>query len=156
MKKISFLIAMLFVGIMITDAQVRIALTSYKQIEMNNNKWQDWPNTWTSYASEGRSNPEVELSVLEPTLGFHNLKLFIDGAMVAEFRLIFDPEKSAEMRTKWNDKYVNCYTDENGDYVYFQGLSLEGLIKNVNGWASNSNSKIYMWMPSNKLAIVVK
>ena len=155
MKKLLFIIT-LFIGFASFQAQSRIALSAYKQITLANNKWGSSSTDWTSYASEGRNNIEVEITELEPTLGVYNLKYFIEGELSADFHLVYDGEKTATIRKAWNDQYVNCYSDENGDYVYVQGVSFQGLAKNPNAWATNSNSKIYMWLPSEKYAVLVK
>lgn len=155
MKKIGIVLLLLFSVALFNAQGQRIALTSYKQIGMTNGKWNAWPANWTSYESEGRGNPEIEINELDAEAGIYNLKYYIDDELTADFHLVYDPVKTTEMRKTWNDKFVNCYTDGD-DYVYVRGVSLQGLSQDSNAWATNSESKIYMWIPSDKMAVLVQ
>lgn len=154
MKKIALIVVLLLSTIM-TQAQTSIGLSAYKEIGMTGGKWNSWPSNWTTYASEGRENPILEIMMLEPTLGLYNLKYYVDGNLEADFHVVYDAEKTSKIRADWKDKNVNCYSDEDGDYIYLQGTSLKILADDSKSWA-NENTKMYMWMPNDKQAIVVK
>ena len=157
MKKTIVLLVAIFLCLSYTQAQTSaIALTSYKTIGMTNGSWDSWPSNWTSYASEGTSNPEIQITLINEDPFIYNLRYYVSGDKVADFDVIYDADKSVEMRKAWDSKYVNCYSDENGDYIYVQGSSLDQLIKNVNAWATNTESKIYMFLPNDGYGVLVK
>lgn len=157
MKKIIGLFTAIFFCLNLATAQSpTIALTSYKTISYSNGKWGEWPTKWISYASEGRTSPEIQITLISEKPYVYNLRYYTDGEKVADFDVTYDSEKSVQIRKAWDTKFVNCYADENGDYIYVQGSSLDQLYKNVNFWASNADSKIYMFLPNQGYGVLVK
>jgi len=137
----------------------RIVATSYKQINKTNGEWGDWPSYWTSYKSEGRSNPVIKITTIsEGSDGdFYNLKMYIDDKVQADFNVKYDPDKSSKMRKEWDDDYVNCYREMNGsDYVFTEKVSLKSLVEDNDAWASNEDAKLYLMVYSQNMAVVVK
>ena len=136
----------------------QIIATSYKQIYYINGKWGNWPNHWTTYSSEGRSNPVIRITTIsEGSSGdIYRLQMFINGTVEADFYVSYDSAITAKKRKDWNDQYVNCYKDENGDYVYTQNVSLQSLAKDNSAWAKNEDATLYIWVFSENMAVVVK
>lgn len=157
MKKIlTVLIALIGFVTLVNAQSSRIGLTSYQQIERVNGKWPSWPSGWTNYVDEGRSDPEVQVSILNSDPYIYNLVYFIDGAEQVNFEVVYDPERTTKMRTDWKTQYVNCYSDSEGNYIYVQGTSLDHLAKDPSAWGSDPNTKIYMWANTENVAVVVK
>lgn len=179
MKKILILCIVLLVGTNMANAQsgsttpmaekkkpktskldaVRIVLTSYKEIKRTNGKWQSWPSKWTTYTSKNRSNPRIRISLLDEDRIIYNLQYIIDGEVIKDFDVVYDADRSVEIRKNWDDEYVNCYVVEGESedkYVYLQGLSLSQLVKDVESWSKIKDSKIYIWDYIEKNAIVAK
>lgn len=136
----------------------QIVSTAYKQIFYIDGQWGKWPGYWTSYKSEGRSNPVIRITTIsEGSSGdFYRLQLFIDRNVEADFYVAYDPVQTAQKRRDWDDQYVNCYKDENGDYVYTQNVSLQSLAKDPSAWADNENATLYLWVFSDNLAVIMR
>ncbi|WP_025667374.1 hypothetical protein [Aquimarina megaterium] len=136
----------------------QIVATAYKQVFWIDGKWGEWPSYWTSYKSEGRSNPIIRITTInEGSSGdIYRLQMFIEGTVKADFYVAYDPKISTKKRRDWNDKYINCYKDVNGDYVYTQNVSLQSLAKNSSAWANNENAKLYLWVFSQDMAVILR
>ena len=135
-----------------------IVATSYKQVFKTNGQWEAWPDNWTSYESEGQSDPIIRITTIsEGNSGdVYRLQFFVDGKVEADFNVQYDPQKSEELRNEWNQEYVNCYMDENGDYVYTEEVSLESLARDNTAWSENEDSKLYLMIYSEDFCVVVR
>lgn len=157
MKKVLCLLTALMAFVILANAQSsRIGLTSYQHIERVNGKWPGWPASWTNYVDEGRSDPEIQVTILNSDPYIYNLVYYIDGSEQANFEVVYDPERTTKMRGDWKTQYVNCYVDGDGNYIYVQGTSLDHLAKDPTSWGTNQNTKIYMWANTENFAVVVK
>jgi hypothetical protein len=136
----------------------QIVATAYKQVYWMNGKWGEWPDYWTSYKSEGRSNPVIRITTItEGSSGdIYRLQMFIEGKVEADFYVTYDSETTAKKRSEWDDKYVNCYKDVNGDYIYTQNVSLQSLANDSSAWADNENAILYLWIFSENFAVSIK
>lgn len=156
MQKIVLTIALLF-GLFAAQAQTNIGLTASKEIGRTNGKWDSWPANWKVYASEGKVNPNVQITTVgDPEDEMYNLKYSVGGFVLADLTVIYDSELSGKIRKQWNDQYVNCYMANTGNYIYLQGVSLEMLANDSSAWRTNSRSCLYIWMPDKNKAIIVK
>jgi len=135
-----------------------IACTSYKEIYKVGGNWGQWPNHWTTYASEQRNDPVIRITTLSegPQGEFYRLQMFIDGIVEADFTVVYDPDETQRIRSQWNDQYVNCYIDESGDYVYTQKVSLQGLAQDSDAWATNDNSMLYLMIYSEDYSVALR
>lgn len=87
----------------------------------------------------------------------YKVEIYSEGEAIAEMTLRYDAARSEEKRIEWGDKYVNCYKDDNGDYLYAKKkVSLESLSVDNTTWATNEDSMIYFWMFSENYALVLK
>jgi hypothetical protein len=53
--------------------------------------------------------------------------MYKNGGSYVDLYVQYDPEKTAQVRENWDNEYVNCYKDANGDYLYAQDISLKSL-----------------------------
>lgn len=154
----------------ITEANVQLALMNasglstritaieYKLLVRTGGTWGRWSEQWKSYASEGRTNPSIRITeVISGSAGHvYRLQLVIDGSETASFLVVYDPQKTREIRDQWGDRYVNCYKADNGDYVFTQKVSLESLVKDNSAWSSDENALLYFMFYSQGLCIVLR
>ncbi len=135
-----------------------IEASAYKQIYKVRGTWGEWPNHWTTYESERRDPPVIRITTLSegPQGDFYRLQMFIDGVVEADFNVVYDAQYSENIRREWNNKYVNCYRDDSGDYVYTQTVSLQGLAKDADAWATNENALLYLMIYSEDMCVVLK
>ncbi|HHP7240120.1 MAG TPA: hypothetical protein ACFCUD_00520 [Cyclobacteriaceae bacterium] len=152
------LFAFLFISFSGVSQSSEIICTAYKQIVKTGGVWGQWPDHWTTYESERRSDPVIRVTTLSegPQGDFYRLQMFIDGIVQADFNVAYDPEVTTQIRGEWNDQYVNCYADENGDYVYTQVVSLQGLAQDPQLWGDNENALLYLMVYSEDYSVVLK
>lgn len=132
-----------------------IVFTAKKFIEYHPEyaEWDEWPDEWTSV---GRDQ-DFKMTITPVVKGkIYRVEIYNEGEEIAEMTLRYDATRSEEKRIEWDDEYVNCYKDENGDYLYAQKVSLESLSIDNSTWASNKESKIYFWVFSENYALVLK
>lgn len=157
MKKLITVLIALFSCVNLMHAQTsKIGLVAYKQVDRVNGKWQNWPSDWNNYADEGRDGPEIQVTIFNSDPYIYNLVYYVDGTEKANFEVIYDADKTAAIRKEWKTQYVNCYADEEGNYIYVQGTSLDHLAKDPSAWGSDPNTKLYMWVTSGNFAVIVK
>ncbi len=158
MRKTVFLIFIFIASHSVYAQSSQIIATAYKQVFWLNDKWGKWPSYWTSYNSEGRSNPVIRITTItEGNSGdIYRLQMFIEGKVEADFYVTYDSETTAIKRREWADKYINCYKDVNGDYVYTQNVSLQSLANDPSAWANNENAILYLWIFSENFAITIR
>lgn len=138
MAKIFTILALFFSTSICSKAQSsQIICSSHKETYKINGIWGQWPSYWTTFKSEGGSNPIVRITTIsEDTDGnIYYLKLIIDGIIEEDLFVIYDSNKTAQVRKDWNDEYVNCYVDENDDYIYTQKVSLQSLARDPTEWS---------------------
>jgi len=85
----------------------------------------------------------------------YKVVVYNNGEESATFSVHYDGELSAKIRDEWNDPYVNCYYDDNGDYIYAQNVSLEQLSEDSSPWEDH-DSRIYFWILSENYAIALR
>lgn len=132
-----------------------IVFTAKKFIEYHPEyaEWDKWPDEWTSVGQD----QDFKMTITPVVKGkIYRVEIYNEGEEIAEMTLRYDATLSEEKRIEWDDEYVNCYKDENGDYLYAQKVSLESLSIDNSTWASNKESKIYFWMFSENYALVLK
>lgn len=139
-----------------TEAQSgQVTCTAYKQIFWIDGEWGDWPNHWTTYSSERRSNPILRITKIDNGVNFR-IQMYIDDIVEADFYVQYDSDKTDQVRDDWDEPDVSCYYDSSGDYIYTENCYLSELAENPNIWSSREDSKIYLWIFSEDFAIVVK
>lgn len=142
MKKTIFILFffLFIVGSNLFFAQVRINFIRYKQIEYNSylSKWDSWPTNW----SESGAYAIVE-NIYDET---YNVSIFgYDDSFLASSMCTFDSKTSTTKRDSQDLPYLNCYTDDEGDQVWTNVVSLESLVQDANGWAEDE-AQLYLWI----------
>lgn len=156
MKKSFILSSLLLITLTTALAQSgQFTCSSYKDVYRFGNSWGNWPNHWTSFSAEGRSNPKIRVTTISDGQ-YYKLQMIQNGKIEASFMVKYDPEMSQRKREDWDNQYVNCYADTNGDYIYTEEVSLKSLAENPTAWSTNEKSKIYMWIFSEDYAVVVR
>lgn len=151
------LIAILFTTKSVNAQTGTIGLTAYMHTTLENGKWLPWSNNWINYLEEGtQHNPTIQITRMGQDPYVYNMRYFTDEGMVANFDVVYDGEKSSQMRKQWNDNVTNCYKDDAGDYIYVRKTSLDELCQKPDKWKDYENSEIYMYIQSEKFAVVVK
>ena len=158
MKKLT-----LFLFLAISVSQVafaqsgRIRCIAYKEIHYSG-AWEKWPDYWTTYASEGRTEPTLQITTAEvlESGNIYRVQLINNGDVQSDFYVLFDSGKTTSIRSDWDKDDVNCYIDKNGDYIFTEGVSLESLAKDSTVWAVNKDSQMYFMIYSSNYAVVVK
>lgn len=157
-NRLLFISAFLFFSFNLFAQSSEIACSAYKQVYRFSGTWAEWPNHWTTYSSEGRAKPVVRVTNMGEGYNgnIYRLQMFVSGKVEADFYVHYDSQKTASVREDWDDEYVNCYIDNNGDYIYTEGFSLKTLVDSSRIWATNEDSKLYFFIFSEDYAVVVK
>jgi len=114
--------------------------------------WDDWPSEWTDLGDDTR----FTMYISEVVRGkVYNVILYLNGEETSNMNVRYDAEQSEKIRLDWDDPYVNCYYDENGDYIYAQKVSLEQLAKDSSPW-EDSESQMYLWVLSENYGIALR
>ncbi|MGD1894966.1 MAG: hypothetical protein ACFB15_30760 [Cyclobacteriaceae bacterium] len=154
-KYLALFIVFLSITLSASAQSSQLVCTAYKQIFRFSGDWGKWPNHWTSYKSEGRSNPVIRVTTVSED-EYYRIQMFSEGSVMADFYVQYDPEASQQKRRDWNDEYVNCYRDPAGDYVYTQKVSLKSLASDPSAWANTQNAILYLWVFSEDMAVLVR
>ena len=152
--KFTLFIFIAFLSIHNLSAQA-IIFTGKKYIEYHPDyaEWDEWPDEWSTIDQD----MDCKMLITPVVKGkIYKVEIYSEGEAIAEMTLRYDAARSEEKRIEWGDKYVNCYKDDNGDYLYAQKVSLEGLSVDNTTWATNEDSMIYFWMFSENYALVLK
>ncbi len=126
-----------------------IKCTKFKQIQRENGEWEDWPSSWNTYEAD------VNFVITDMKDSDYQLQMFIDGVEEANFLISYDEEVSEMKRKDWDEEYVNCYKDEEDNYLYLMNVSLKSLLENPKDWNS-SDAVMYLWVFSDDYAVIVK
>jgi hypothetical protein len=152
--KILLLFVIFFLAVQNISAQA-IIFTARKYIEYHPDyaEWDEWPDEWSPIDRD----LDCKMLITPVVKGkIYKVEIYSDGEAITEMTLRYDAARSEEKRIEWDDKYVNCYKDDNGDYLYAQKVSLEGLSVDNTTWATNEDSMIYFWVFSENYALVLK
>ncbi|WP_304343373.1 hypothetical protein [Chryseobacterium koreense] len=145
MKKSFFTICLLLSGVMMVLAQTGTILGSQIRIaEKKAGKYVGWTTDWIELSGNDRPILEITADTLVDagTKYFvYYIKFTYEGE-TTEGTYVYDSGKSEAVRKEWNKKVVNCYVDEEGDYIYVEDISLQQLAKDSNTWAKYPNSTI--------------
>jgi len=157
MKKAIIFISLFMFSYSIYGQSSEIVATAYKQVFRMNNTRGEWPDHWTTYESEGRSNPVIRITKISGgSSGYiYRLQMYINNIVQADFYVTYDSQKSVEIRKEWNDHYVNCYKGSGGDYVFTQKVSLESISIDNSEWKYNENSQLYLMIYSEDYCVVI-
>ena len=156
MKK-SFILTVLFciATLNVLAQSSQIVASAYKEIYRHNGVWEKWPTYWTTYQSEGRSKPIFRITRIRKN-SYYRIQMFINNKEKSDFYVRYDAQYTSQKRKNWGEEYVNCHRDHYGDYIYTQKVSLNSLVNDPHAWASNKDSKLYIWVFSQDHAVVVK
>jgi len=87
-------------------------------------EWDEWPDEWITLEDEN----SFSMYISEEVHGkIYKVTLYQNNNYLDDVTVRYDPDKSLEVRESWDNEYMNCYRDENGDYIYAQNVSLEQL-----------------------------
>ncbi len=115
-------------------------------------EWDSWPDQWYPL-SEAET---FSMYISEEVIGkIYKVVLYKNGVQFTEAAVRYDSQKSIEVRDAWSNKYVNCYKDADGDYIYTVNVSLEQLSKNADPW-TDKDSIIYFWFFSANIGIALR
>ena len=115
-------------------------------------EWDSWSDEWYPLNEDESFN----MYITEEVIGkIYKVVLYKNRVQFAEAAVRFDSQKSGEVRNAWDNKYVNCYKDSDGDYIYTVNVSLEQLAKDANPWTDHE-SIIYFWFFSANLGIALR
>lgn len=153
-KKILLLFTIALLSFENASAQA-IIFTAKKYIEYHPEyaEWDEWPDEWTSIDAES----DLKMTITSLVKGkIYKVIFYNYGEELASITVRYDAALSEKKRVEWDDKYVNCYTDDNGDYLYAQKVSLQSLLDDNSTWATNEESMIYFWFLSENYALALK
>lgn len=148
------ILAMLFLLITSAATAQTIIFTGVKTIEYHPkyNEWDEWPDQWVAIEED----EEFSMYISEEVIGkIYKVVLYKNGRVLNEATVRFDGEKSGEIRESWDNEYINCYRDGNGDYIYTQNVSLEQLSKDSEPWR-DQDSVIYFWLFESNMGIALR
>ena len=142
MKKIILTIVVFFVLFVETiHAQsVRINFIKYKQIEfsMYTDEWDSWPSDW----DESGAYAIIE-NLFDET---YDVSIYgNDDSFLVSSICTFDPTVTSKKRDSSELPYLNCYSDDEGDQVWTNVVSLGSLLENVEGWEQD-DAQLYLWV----------
>jgi hypothetical protein len=143
------LVFFLFLGSNVDAQTIRFSKMKLVEYNTESEEWDDWPSEWTTIPEDTR----ISMHIAETVKGsVYKVTLYIDGEESSSITVTYDSKKSAKVREDWDDKYVNCYLDDAGDYIYAQKVSLEQLSKNTEPWKTINDSTIYFCILSENQA----
>lgn len=115
-------------------------------------EWDDWPDEWYNLSDE----ESFSMYISEEVVGkIYKVVLYKNKVKFNEAVVRYDSQKSVEVRDAWDNQYINCYKDSDGDYIYTANVSLEQLSKNSDPW-TDSESVIYFWLFSANTGIALR
>jgi len=115
-------------------------------------EWDSWPENWFDLDEDNK----FSMFISEEAVGkVYRVIIYKNNEELSNMAVRYDPEKSLTMREEWDNPYVNCYYDENGDYIYASSVSLEQLAKDSSPW-KNEESIMYFWIFSQNYGIALR
>jgi hypothetical protein len=114
--------------------------------------WDDWPDNWFDLNEENKFSMYISEEVIGKV---YRVIIYKNNEELTNMAVRYDPNKSSSMREEWDNPYVNCYYDDNGDYIYASNVSLEQLAKDSSPW-KNDDSIMYFWIFSQNLGIALR
>ena len=153
MKTIVFLSFLLTFTTFIQIFSQKINFIQIKTIEYHPEyaEWDDWPE-WVSLTDDNKFSMYISEEVIGKV---YRVIIYQNGKELSNMAVRYDANKSLELREAWGDPYVNCYYDENNDYIYAQKVSLEQLAKDSSPW-KNEDSIMYFWIFSQNTGIAFR
>lgn len=141
MKKSFLSICFLLAGFVSVVAQASgtVIGSEIRIAEKQNGKYVGWTTDWIKLS--GADRPTLEITEESAEYGIYSIIFTFDGDPIIGI-YTYDGKKSGEVRKEWNKKVVNCYKDEEGDYIYVEGTSLQQLANDPNSWAKYPNAII--------------
>jgi hypothetical protein len=136
----------------INAQSIRFTQSMYVEYHPEYSEWDEWPSDWTDLGEDTR----ITMYISEVVRGkVYNVILYLNGEESSNMNVRYDAEQSEKIRKDWDDPYVNCYYDDNGDYIYAQKVSLEQLSKDSTPW-QNEESQMYLWVLSENYGIALR
>ena len=136
----------------INAQSIRFTQSMYVEYHPEYSEWDAWPSDWTDLGEDTR----ITMYISEVVRGkVYNVILYLNGEESSNMNVRYDAEQSEKIRKDWDDPYVNCYYDDNGDYIYAQKVSLEQLSKDSTPW-QNEESQMYLWVLSENYGIALR
>ena len=144
MKTKILLVYLVLFGLIFSYAQTSIVGSKIRIAEKKNGVYKGWTTDWISLSESESPVMEITESKITDAKTTHYvyfIKFKFEGE-VTEGTYVYDPKKSKEIRAEWNERVVNCYVDDEGDYIYVEDTSLQQLARDQNAWAKYPNSTI--------------
>lgn len=141
-KLLSFCFAL--AGLFTAMAQSTIVGTQIRVAQKENGKYVGWTTDWIELSGDDRPTVQITEDTITDAASTHYIyyiKFTFQGE-TTEGTYVYDPERSTKIRKEWNKKVVNCYVDDEGDYMYVEDTSLQELAKDQNAWAKYDGSAI--------------
>ena len=135
-------------------APKQITLASFKYIERDNGRWEQWPNKWASYRSLGQNN--TIMRVQKSNSDAYIINLVFNGEDNHKIEARYDSEMTKQIRDSWNNQNLSCYKYNFGDYIYTNNIHLSEIIDSPRTWGARKNAQIYFWEHSNDFAMVFR
>lgn len=142
MNKIRLTIVLFFVLVVETiHAQsVRINFIKFKQVEYSTNRgvWEPWPSEWDESGA---------YAIIENLYGeTYDVSIYgYDDSFLVSSICTFDPTVTSKKRDSSELPYLNCYSDDEGDQIWTNVVSLGSLMENVEGWEQD-DAQLYLWV----------
>jgi len=142
MKKL-YLIVVLFciIGSERVIAQgVKINFIRFKAISYNSyySQWDKWPVKWSSSSAYA-----IISSVYDNT---YKVAVYGNtGQHIVTSICTFDSQVTNQKRRSEGLPYLNCYTDQEGDQIWTNNVSLESLLGDVKSW-KHDGAALYLWV----------
>ena len=152
MKTLFTTLLLLLIGF--TGFSQTIIFTGVKSIEYHPEyeEWDEWPDDWVTLEDEN----SFSMYISEEVRGkVYKVTLYQNDEYLDDVTVRYDPDKSVEIRESWDNEYINCYRDSNGDYIYAQNVSLEQLAEDSSPW-TDEDAFMYFFMFSENTGLLFK
>lgn len=147
MNKLLFTTLALIMSTLFVTAQTSIKLPYSKMTELSNGKWNKWPSKWESQKTLYNYVPTLYIKKLDSEI--YELRLDQGGSGVFKENVIYDPEKTKEIRKSNSNENLSAYRYTGSkDYLWTDNVSLKMLSDKPSNWTSVANAKIYIWNTS--------
>lgn len=146
-----FILTILFV---FNAKSQKINFIQIKTIEYQTDieEWDNWPDVWIDLDESNKFSMYIQEQVAGKV---YKVIIYQNNEELSNMSVRFDSDKSSSIREEWDNPYVNCYYDDNDDYIYLENVSLEQLANDSSPW-KDEDSIMYLWIFSQNLGIALR